>query len=109
MSKPLRGELSGCGRSAYFWSYGSEVPPLATPMSAVPIAELYKGMAIVGVGPVLFCNGPNCGSAVVTTPGHAPKGCVPEPFCMIRLPTPFTVTRLLKKHSLAPLFAMIVF
>src|SRR5258708_7425238 len=104
MSNPLRGDLSGCGRSAYFWSYGSDVAA-----SAMPMAELNSGVAIVGVGPVLFCNGPNCGSAVVTTPGHAPKGCVPEPFCTIRLPAPLTVTRLLKKHSLAPLFAMIVF
>src|SRR5205807_4606499 len=104
MSNPLRGDLSGCGRSAYFWSYGSDVAASATPM-----AELYKGIAIVGVGPVLSCNGPNCGSAVVTTPGHAPKGCVPEPLFMIRLPTlPVVVTLPVKKHSFAPLFAMIV-
>src|SRR5438874_3985441 len=104
MSNPLRGDLSACGRSAYFWSYGSDVAASATPM-----AELNRGMAIVDVGPVLSCNGPNCGSVVVTTPGHAPKGCVPEPFFMIRLPAPLVVTRLVKKHSLTPLFAMIVF
>src|SRR6476659_1753602 len=104
MSNPLRGDLSDCGRSAYFWSYGSEVPGSATPM-----AELNSGMAIVGVGPVLFCNGPRLGSAVATTPGQELNGCVPEPFCMIRLPAPLLLTRPVKKHSLAPLFAIIVF
>ena len=76
------------------------------------MAELNKAIAIVGVLPPLTlagCNACNCGSVVVTTPGQAPKGCVPEPFCMIKLPAPLTETRLVKKHSLAPLFAIIVF
>src|SRR5206468_8645166 len=95
--------MSGCGRSAYRWSYENDV---AT--SALPIAELPMGIAIVGVWPPLSCNGPKLGSAVVTTPGHEPNGCVPEPLLMIRLPAPLRVTLPVKKHSLSPLLAMIV-
>src|SRR5512147_2416547 len=92
-----------CGRSAYRWSYGSDVAE-----SAALIAELNKGMAIVHVGPPLSCNGPNWGSTLVTTPGHAPNGCVPVPLLMIRLWVPGCVTFPVKKHSFAPLLAMIV-
>src|SRR5215475_11738890 len=92
-----------CGRSAYRWSYGRDVAE-----SAALIAELYNGIAMVRVGPPLSCSIPNCGSTLVTTPGHAPNGCVPAPLLVIRLPVPVSVTLPVKKHSFAPLLAMSV-
>src|ERR671937_2932090 len=105
MSYPLRGELSDCGRSAYRWSYGSDVPG-----SATPIAELYKGIAIVGVLPPFVlggCNDCKLGSTLVTKPGQAPNDW-PEPLLMIRLPAPAVGPVPLTKHSFAPLLAMMV-
>ena len=76
------------------------------------MAELNKGIALVGVLPPFVLggsNGCNCGSTFVTTPGHAPNGGVPpEPFCMIRLPAPVDGGAPPTKHSLAPLLAMMV-
>ena len=75
------------------------------------MAELYNGIAMVGVSPPFTfggCGFCNCGSTVVTTPGQTPNGPEPEPFCMIKLPAPERVTNPVKKHSFAPLFAKIV-
>src|SRR5205807_4660834 len=74
------------------------------------MAELKRGIASVGFGPPLSCSpfGSSWGSVVVTTPGQVPKGCAPEPLLMIRLPAPDRITLPVKKHSFAPLLAMIV-
>jgi hypothetical protein len=73
------------------------------------MAELNNGIAIVGVLPgELICKEPNCGSAVATTPGQAPK--LPVPLLVIRLPalSLVRVTDPNVPHSFAPLFVKIV-
>ena len=64
---------------------------------------------MVGVLPPFMlggCNGPNCGSVVATTPGHAPND--PEPLLMIRLPAPALATDPATMHSFSPLLDRMV-
>src|SRR5262249_30847243 len=94
-----------CGRVTPRWSNDNEVAG-----SALSAAALVARIAIVGVLPGLFsCRDNNCGSLVVTTPGHGEKKLDPEPLFMIKLPAPTAFTKpATKKHSLAPLLAIML-